>query len=199
MKARSGAMGMTGLLLATLLAAGCQGAEESGDSQGPDVIEVEMSPLTLNDERTDPMPGGSPTQCTVGGITMHCCPESQAGHLHYVMIGVNLATNTFKCARLTESSTNRQAPFLNAANTSVRFDGQTFNAVCPSGAMVGLRWDQKRVACAAVSDFLPIVPYLDWRSPVNGFRTCLGTVNTGNASMMAGIATADPNAMKCLH
>jgi hypothetical protein len=32
------------------------------------------------------------TACTVGGITMHCCPDG------FAMLGANLGTNVFKCA-----------------------------------------------------------------------------------------------------
>src|SRR6185437_13412173 len=41
-----------------------------------------------------PLSGGSATQCTAGGVTMHCCPSG------YVMVGANVGGNVFKCAHL---------------------------------------------------------------------------------------------------
>ena len=41
-----------------------------------------------------PFSGQWPTQCTVGGVAMHCCPPGNA------MVGVHLDANTFKCAPL---------------------------------------------------------------------------------------------------
>ena len=84
---------MAAAAVTTLLGA-CHGPE---DPLGPDEIDVVMSPLTLNDNLTDP--GTNPTVCTVGGITMHCCPQWQGGQLHYVMTGLNLAANWFGDAR----------------------------------------------------------------------------------------------------
>jgi len=73
------------------------------------------------------------TLCTVGGHTMHCC---EAG---WAMIGVHLAQNVFKCAKLTSTAGDR---FLDV--------GTIRNAMhaCPRGTvMVGYHDNDNLLAC----------------------------------------------------
>lgn len=73
------------------------------------------------------------TACTVGGVTMHCCPTGSA------MVGVRLDQNTFKCA-----------PMSNATGTISLDAGTVRNGmhVCPFGSvMVGLHRDLNMLAC----------------------------------------------------
>ena len=87
-----------GWLLAGTVASGafsvsCGGGDEPTLAEEVDVV---MDPLQLYQAQNDPLfSGGSPTVCTVGGVTMHCCPNWQGTNNHFVMIGMNLATNTF--------------------------------------------------------------------------------------------------------
>jgi hypothetical protein len=46
----------------------------------------------------DPPPGGNKTQCTVGGVTMHCCPRDS------LMIGADANKDVFKCAPIQTSA-----------------------------------------------------------------------------------------------
>lgn len=73
------------------------------------------------------------TQCTVGGRTMHCCPEGSA------MVGFHAAANLLKCGPLNFS-------------TNVRFKdtGTQRNNMhaCPLGSlMVGLHVSDNLLAC----------------------------------------------------
>ena len=196
MKARVCSLHLAAVVSVATLLGACQGTEDL-----PDEVEVVMSPLTLNDSRTDP--GTNPTVCTVGGITMHCCPEWQSGHLHYVMIGVNLAANSFKCARLVNEpgGMHQLAPTLNQANTNILDQGYTFQAACNSGVMVGLHWDLKRVACVPMIDQQQLVNYVDVQQPINGWRHCGVTWNgsTNAGKVMIGVATNNSNALRCRH
>ena len=201
MKSRLRSLHLIGALFVTTLLVGCQGAD---DADLPDEVEVQMSPLTLDGPITDPAAPTLPrTVCTVGGITMHCCPEWQSGRLHYVMIGVNLATNSFRCARLVNEpgGMNAQPPFLNPANTNILDQGFTFQAACTSGVMVGLHWDQKRVACVPIQAPQQLVNSVDMGQPQNGFRYCGlnfgGSTNAGK--VMIGMATSNPNVLRCKH
>jgi hypothetical protein len=53
--------------------------------------------------------GGTFNQCSVGGITMHCCADG------FVMIGAHLAQNVFKCTRI--NSSMQGARYLSANNS----------------------------------------------------------------------------------
>ena len=182
-----------GMLL--ILPVGCAVEAESY----PEEVEVSMDPLlspSLIFATTD---ANGATQCTVGGIRMHCCPQYASGNIHYYVTGVNLATNSFKCARAwsSQGGINQQAPTLNPAGTDFRQDGIRFQAACTSGAMVGLRYDMKRVACAPFynGDF-SLVDFTHVATPQNGFVSCLNT--SSGLTVMRGIST-DFNArgLKC--
>jgi hypothetical protein len=75
----------------------------------------------------------SGTQCTVGGTTMHCCPNG------YAMIGARLDQNVFKCAPLQFPSGTR------SLDTSTQRAGMH---ACPYGqVMVGFHNALNRLAC----------------------------------------------------
>jgi hypothetical protein len=117
------------------------------------------------------------TQCTVGGKTMHCCPNST------VMIGAKLSQNVFKCAQLAtpagalfaDLGTSRQGMhacplgavmsgfhassnilacrFMNPVASNELVDGTTSDTfpmhVCPpSHAMSGIHAGNDRFLCA---------------------------------------------------
>ena len=84
------------------------------------------------------------TQCTVGGVTMHCCPAGEA------MIGAHIGRNTFKCSN-----------FNNAFSGRGRFADSTTSRngmrACPLGAaMVGYHHGRNTVACEYPD------PVLEW-------------------------------------
>jgi hypothetical protein len=83
-----------------------------------------------------PFSGQWPTQCTVGGVAMHCCPPGNA------MVGVHLDANTFKCAP------------LRSPGGEVTLDTGTVRNnmhVCPFGqVMVGLHNDFNLLACQSI-------------------------------------------------
>lgn len=196
---RSGKLYVAGALSAMLLPAGCQ---PSDGAQDVDVVDVSATSLTLNEERLDPPAGGSVTACTIGGVTMHCCPEWQTGRLHYVMIGMNLSTNTFRCARLPNFSGNSAEVTL-APQGSTFQDSREFNPVCPgTKAMVGYHFGLKRVACAGINDPNPIVAYVDTTQPINGMKTCHGNFVPGgsNNAAMNGVSVTNPSTIfRCIH
>ena len=73
------------------------------------------------------------TQCTVGGTSMHCCPNG------YAMIGARLDQNVFKCAPLSSTSGNR---FLDTGTQRAGMHA------CPFGTvMVGFHDSLNRLAC----------------------------------------------------
>jgi hypothetical protein len=75
------------------------------------------------------------TQCTVGGVRMHCCPTG------YVMIGADAAHNSFKCGPL-QAAQPAGPPTLD--NGTQRYGMHS----CPAGSvMVGLRLDTNQLAC----------------------------------------------------
>ena len=140
---------IVGTTFAAAMLLSCEGMEDPPNTED---VEVVMDPLQLIGPVNDPLfPGGPVTVCTVGGVTMHCCPNFQPGVPHYVMVGLNLAQNKFRCARLPNEFINTLAITLAPVNTTKLKDGITFSPACPGGAMVGLHWDLKRVACTRVS------------------------------------------------
>lgn len=196
-----------GWILAGAIASGAFSVScGGGDEQAPlaEEVDVVMDPLQLYQAQNDPLfSGGSPTQCTIGGVTMHCCPGFQTGSNHFVMIGMNLSTNTFRCARLDDHFPHREPVTLAPATTTQLQDGVTFKPACPGGqAMVGLHWDQKRVACAKVSgqNGAGLVPVVDFSAPFQGFKYCgnfSGSTSAGR--IMQGIAQNNSNVFRCLH
>ena len=81
---------------------------------------------------------------------MHCCPGWQTGQAHYVMVGLDVAQNKFRCARLPYEFLNTLAVELHSATRSK--NGVSFSPACPAGmAMVGYHAAFGRVACSRVS------------------------------------------------
>jgi hypothetical protein len=74
------------------------------------------------------------TVCTVGGVSMHCCPSGS------VMVGIHVGRNVLKCAR----------PFAGTFGTRTLDAGTNRNDMhaCPRGQlMVGIRVDQNLLVC----------------------------------------------------
>lgn len=114
-------------LLAGLLAAGCVATEEEEPIFSEATAELTLSGPAVYD---------AGTSCTVGGVTMHCCP------LGKVMIGANVSGNSFKC----QGAINLGPRFL---DSSTQRNGMHS---CPWGSvMVGLHASQNKLACQYAS------------------------------------------------
>lgn len=82
-------------------------------------------------------PGGAKTQCSAGGVTMHCCPTG------YVMIGADATNDVFKCAPVQTTG----ALTLDA-NPGTQRSGMH---ACPSGqVMVGSSVPLNDIICMAL-------------------------------------------------
>ncbi|HEX6273745.1 MAG TPA: hypothetical protein VFZ53_11925 [Polyangiaceae bacterium] len=117
------------------------------------------------------------TVCTVGGVSMHCCPTGKA------MVGVHLDQNKFKCAT------------LNNASGAVTLDAGTVRNnmhVCPFGSvMVGLHRDLNLLACKQVGSIT--TERVDTGTSDGTMHVCQNPVNT---EAMSGIH-ADQNRFTC--
>jgi len=77
------------------VALGCEGEAPTGEAQSG--VESTTSELNMSGWYYD-----TGTQCTVGGVTMHCCPSG------YAMIGIHVGNNVLKCARLSSGMSNNR-------------------------------------------------------------------------------------------
>jgi hypothetical protein len=92
------------------------------------------------------------TTCTVGGTTMHCCPDGMA------MIGAHIINNVFKCAQLTGTASIRFRDTSTVRNSM---------HACPSGSiMVGLHVGLNQLACQFPSPG-PTFEFTDGNPPLN--------------------------------
>jgi hypothetical protein len=115
-----------------VLWAGCGVAPSAAENVSEQQSDLITTSSTIYDGS-----GSPPTQCSVGGTIMHCCPTNQA------MVGAQVDKNVFKCAPFTVPRTG--SLFL---DTGTQRNGMHS---CPLGSvMVGLRADQNRLACQAV-------------------------------------------------
>lgn len=102
------------------------GVDDSSDT--PDLGES-ASPLALANPFYD-----RGTNCTVGGVSMHCCPSGT------VMIGIHVSQNVLKCATLVRGFSSGRT--LDAG--TVRNDMHA----CPLGSlMVGIHVDRNLLTC----------------------------------------------------
>lgn len=133
--------------LAIGLLAGCGAQDGSVDPEGAADESVAKASDALMFRSTTFNSGSNPTQCTVGGTQMHCCPGQQQNFLNSVIVGVNLQTNSFRCAQVTNANFN--APF---ASTMVRTINGVSAVACPTGSvMVGFHHALQKAACVSVS------------------------------------------------
>src|SRR5262249_7774125 len=118
------------------------------------------------------------TLCTVGGVTMHCCPSGMA------MIGAHVVDNVFKCAQLTEP---HGEPFL---------DLETFRNgmhTCPSGSvMVGLHVTNNQFACQRPEAAHPLAHADETRGSLDGYPMPV----CPHGHVMTGIRLTD-NVLAC--
>jgi hypothetical protein len=103
--------------------------------------------------------GVKPTQCTVGGVSMHCCPGGT------FMIGARIDQNVFKCATIGGFNTGLMGdifldpPAGQPAKQCVDSNGLSMHC-CPQNqgnatVMVGLRADENILACQQIrNDFV---------------------------------------------
>jgi len=194
------AIGAGAMLSMAMLA--CSAVNSSDGTNSSEDVGVATEELTLFNVTNDPVNGAGAIQCTIGGITMHCCPNWQDGNVHYVMTGVNLATNTFRCGRLIADPINTQRVTLAPATQTFLLDGVNFQS-CPKGqAMVGLHWDAKRVACTPVSnEGHPLIAYTSSFRMTDGMRHCgpPSGIETTSGSFMWGVAPSRPDTLLCMH
>jgi hypothetical protein len=129
----------------------------------------------------------APTQCTVGGITMHCCPPNM------VMIGARIDKNVFRCEQAPEpTGVPLGAPFLD--------DNTQINNMhsCPKGTvMVGLHAALNKLACAAAGP-PEILRVLENFGPglQDAFPMHVCSLNGASRGMMSGIRI-DQNNFNC--
>lgn len=129
-------LGLSVALVVAVSSCGSQGEEEGFD------VGLTQSALSL----TGHWVYDAGTQCTVNGVTMHCCPSG------YAMIGAHIDKNVFKCAQLTAMAGSR---YLDA--------GTQRNGMhaCPWGSvMVGLHAGRNMLACQRPSTS-PYFEYVD--------------------------------------
>jgi hypothetical protein len=120
--------GVLSVLVMAYLAAAMSGCS-NGSASGEDVASQSDSLITT----TSGTFYDTGTQCTVGGTTMHCCPNG------YAMIGAHVGQNVFKCAPLQFASGTR------SLDTSTQRAGMH---ACPYGqVMVGFHNGLNRLAC----------------------------------------------------
>ncbi len=100
--------------------------------------------------------GAKPTQCTVNGVSMHCCPGGS------FMIGARIDQNVFKCATSGQALSGTiftDPPAGQPAKQCVSDSGVSMHC-CPqlngvATVMVGLRADENILACQQVkNDFV---------------------------------------------
>jgi hypothetical protein len=111
------------------------------------------------------------TACTVGGTTMHCCPDGTA------MVGLRYDQNVLKCAYLTQPGGARSLDTGTVRNNM---------HVCPFGqVMVGLHGDLNQLACQTIPGN-PITSerVTDYTTSDGYMHTCDSTVLT---SAMSGV------------
>ena len=141
----------------------------------------------------------SGTQCTVGGITMHCCPNGS------VMVGANLGANVFKCGSTAVVGTRVLASLTSSGSTSTCGNLTLFGMTVPT-VMVGFHPALNTAACqrtsasASAVATLGLTKYVD-RCTYDGtasMRSC-PFLPTGSAtSHLAGINQSD-NTFTCLN
>lgn len=120
------------------------------------------------------------TQCTVGGVSMHCCPS---GH---VMIGAHVNNNVFKCAQTTAMAGSR---YLDAGTHRNKMHA------CPQGSvMVGLHVGKNMLACQTPSP-TPVFEYVDGNPPT---RDAYPMHVCPNSYAMSGIHV-DHNLFTCAY
>lgn len=88
------------------------------------------------------------TQCTAGGVTMHCCPAG------YAMIGARLDQNIFKCGRVDGGLFG--SPYLDGSTQRNNMHS------CPFGmVMVGFHEDRNLLACQWPTRQSVVFEYVD--------------------------------------
>lgn len=155
---------IVGILMLSLAASVGACGMEGGDEPG---AEQSQSPLSLGEPFYD-----TGTQCTVGGVTMHCCPPGT------VMVGAHIGSNTFKCAY-----DNIIFPPTPIVDRSTQRNGMH---ACPEGmVMRGLHVGQNVLAC--VYPFQRVTPpdKVDYSTQDRYMHVCPGSYST--ASAMSGI------------
>jgi hypothetical protein len=143
------------------------------------------------------------TQCTYGGVQMHCCPGGS------FMIGARVDENVFKCSWSAQKLSD--TVFIDRSTQCAAPSGTMH--CCPqlngiATVMVGLRADQNILACQQVeADYVGYdsTATIDANPPTqDGFpmHVCTGQTTTpptiGSPYAMAGISIAE-NAFTCVN
>ena len=118
------------------------GVDQPADVEGSEAAASIVSQFW---DRNPAIRGCAPVsqQCTVDGITVHCCPSRNA------MLGANFGLDEFRCGQLFLDPALERCT---AGSWQVTFGGIKFN-VCPAGKyMKGHHAGQNKSICC---DFLP--------------------------------------------
>jgi len=142
-----------GLFLAamTLLLGAC--GPEGGDEE--DAPTARADKLEFSDSLYDGK-YGNPTQCTVDGLTMHCCPSGR------LMTGAHLDANIFRCTK-PYAAMGTLNPFIDGPDGSTHVATQRQNMhACPLGTvMVGFHRARNDLLCAHLSLENPLSETVD--------------------------------------
>ncbi len=119
----------------------------------------------------------SVSQCTVGGVTMHCCPK--VNNTPTVMVGVWLNVNIFKCQPL-------KPGLLDTSFLDTSTQRNNMHA-CPQGSLMrGLHVGRNDLACLW-PQHQPLTEFVDAHTLDDDAMHVCGQNNTSNTYAMAGI------------
>lgn len=130
------------LITALIYTAGC--ATQEDEHQDEATSELQMTGRSLYD---------AGTLCTVGGVTMHCCPDG------WVMIGASVSKNNFKCGELSSPPPANRVLDVSTLRNNMH--------ACPPGmVMVGLSVSKNNLACQSTTP-AETFEYVDGNPPLN--------------------------------
>ena len=158
---------------------GCLGSSD-------ETTEVTEEPLFLTGTSYD-----TSSTCTVGGITMHCCPgNDRLNTFHSAMTGAHLGSNTFKCGQLNPQNT--AAPFLDLYTSR-----QGVHACPPGSVMAGFHAGRNALACVPFAQ--PLTETLDSGTSDGFMHVCPGQIpHSLPTQVMSGIHVG-ANKFLCAH
>jgi hypothetical protein len=166
---RSSIVTLIGLLALSAAALPACGAADSQEDIGAEASAIVTAGSPIYDY------GTSPTQCTVGGWTMHCCPSGMA------MIGARIDQNTFKCAPIVVGTLGSR--FLDSGTQRNNMHSCPLNTV-----MVGFHNDGNKLACQALN--VSVTETVDSGTQDGFMHVC------GSGATMSGIRV-DQNKFNC--
>jgi hypothetical protein len=147
-------LGALGLLAGATTSLALGGCAAEVDTEGEQVA-ARSDGLEFSDSVYDGK-NGSPTQCTVDGVTMHCCPSGR------LMTGANLNANVFKCTS-THSPGIIRTPFIDGPDSSTHTVTQRSGMhACPNQTvMLGFHRARNDLLCVGLSLENPLFEIVD--------------------------------------